>query len=39
MAGVCGEKKATVKAWLAFLGKRKGQLRRGWHLWGKERDN
>ena len=39
MAGVCGEKKGTVKAWLAFVGKRKGQLRRGWRLWGKERDS
>ena len=39
MTGVCGEKKGTVEAWLPFVGKRKGQLRRGWRLWGKERDN
>ena len=28
MAGVCGEKKGTVEALLAFVGKRKRQLRR-----------
>ena len=39
MAGVCGEKKGTTEARLAFVGKRKGQLRRGSRLWGKERDS
>ena len=39
MVGVCGEKKGTTEARLAFVGKRKGQLRRGWRLWGKERDS